>query len=63
MSKQKVGEVTTPSAHRGTTYPVFWDSSTHEVFVGKEPAGKASSASDALHVGDYYASTKIKKEM
>jgi hypothetical protein len=60
---QKIGEVTTPSANRGTTYPVYWDRNTNEVYVGNELAGTASSESNAMHVADYYASTGRQKRM
>lgn len=62
-SGQKIGEVTTPSANRGTTYPVYWDASTRNVYVGGGHAGTASSESDAMHVADYYASTGRQKWM
>jgi hypothetical protein len=60
---QKIGEVTTPSSNKGTTYPVYWDRSTNNVYVGGELAGTASSESSAMHVADYYASTLRQKWM
>lgn len=57
MAKNKIGEVKTPS---GSTYYVYWDKDSGEVYVGRESAGKASSESDALHKADYYATTSKK---
>jgi len=60
---QKIGEVTKPSANRGTAYAVFWDRSSGKVYVANESAGTASSESDAMHVADFYASTGKTKHM
>ncbi|MEG4498172.1 hypothetical protein QUB05_13245 [Microcoleus sp. F10-C6] len=38
MAKDKIGEVKTPS---GSTYYVYWDKGSGEVYVGSESAGKA----------------------
>ncbi len=54
MAKDKIGEVKTPS---GSTYYVYWDKGSGEVYVGSESAGKASSESEALRKADYYATT------
>ncbi|NJK69976.1 MAG: hypothetical protein HC786_22855 [Richelia sp. CSU_2_1] len=54
MAKDKIGEVKTPS---GSTYYVYWDQGTGEVYVGSELAGKAFSKGEALRKADYYATT------
>ncbi len=57
MSRVKVGEVVKPSANRGERYTVYWDKSTGDVYVENRHIGRASSESQALHLGDVYTST------
>ncbi len=54
MAQEKIGEVTTPT---NATFEVYWDKSSGEVYVGNEPAGKASSKQQALIEANYYATS------
>ncbi len=54
MARKAMGEVKTPT---GSVYTYYWDEDTGEVYVGGESAGKASSADEALHKANYYATT------
>jgi len=54
----KIGEVKTSEG--GTCY-VYWNASSGEVHVAAEPAGRASSQSEAMEKAQYYANfRKIK---
>jgi putative component of toxin-antitoxin plasmid stabilization module len=50
----KIGEVKTPS---GTTYHVYWNQDTGDVYVAAEYAGNASSKAEAMKKANYYATT------
>lgn len=58
MAKEQIGQVTTPT---NATFYVYWDKNTGAVYVGKEPAGKASSKEQALIEANYYATTGKKR--
>jgi len=54
----KIGEVKTSE---GGIFYVYWNSSSSEIHVGNEPAGRASSQSEAMSKAQYYANfRKIK---
>jgi hypothetical protein len=57
MAKKKIGQVYKPTSGTRSYHDVYWDDVTKEVYVGGEYAGKASSQSNVLHVGDVYCST------
>lgn len=59
MALKKIGSVRTPGGP--IDYDVYWDPESGQVKVGQEPAGSAGNERDALHVADYYASTRDKK--
>ncbi|MEA5580582.1 hypothetical protein VB620_04405 [Nodularia harveyana UHCC-0300] len=55
----KIGEVKTPS---DTSYYVYWNQSTGNVYVAAEYAGNASTKAEAMKKASYYATTtKIMK--
>lgn len=54
----QIGEVKTSE---GGTFYVYWNSSSGEIHVGSEPAGRASNQSEAMDKAQYYANfRKIK---
>lgn len=55
MTKEKIGEVTTPT---NASFYAYWDKDTGEVYVGNERAGNASSEEQALIEANYYATTR-----
>ncbi len=57
MAKKKIGQVFKPTSGTPSYYDVFWDDASKEVYVGGGYAGKASSESQAMLVGDLYCST------
>lgn len=52
MSKEKIGEVNTPS---GYTCYVFWDDQSGDVYVAAEYAGNASTKDGAMTKAQKYA--------
>ncbi|OIP71866.1 MAG: hypothetical protein AUK48_11935 [Oscillatoriales cyanobacterium CG2_30_44_21] len=55
MAFTELGEVTSPT---GGVFKYFWDSSSGDVRVANEYAGKASNESEAWRMANFYATTK-----
>jgi hypothetical protein len=51
---EQCGTVKSPS---GQPYYYYWNESTHEVHVGNESAGHATSKEEALRKARFYATT------
>lgn len=56
---EKIGSVSTPGGP--IAYDVYWEPGSGVVKVGTETAGTARTKEEALHVADYYASTRNPK--
>jgi len=56
MSSIVLGRV--KSQRSGNTYEVKWDLNSHDIDVGGNYIGKASSSSEAMHKADVWAYNK-----